>query len=71
VFLSLPYSCALCCDQLYKGERLQLVEIPHKWENYIRKKLRYSSGSLDHLKEVECNPHPLGRHNMEVGKCYT
>jgi hypothetical protein len=25
---------------------------------------------LDHLKEVECNPHPLGRHNMEVGKCY-
>jgi hypothetical protein len=34
VFLSLPYSCALCCDQLCKGERLQLVEIPHKRENY-------------------------------------
>jgi hypothetical protein len=34
VFLSLPYSYALCCDQLCKGERLQLVEIPHKRENY-------------------------------------
>jgi hypothetical protein len=22
------------------------------------------------LKGVECNPRPLGRHNMEVGKCY-
>jgi hypothetical protein len=38
VFLSLPYSCALCCDQLCKGERLQLVEIPHKWETSLRKK---------------------------------
>jgi hypothetical protein len=25
---------------------------------------------LDHLKVVECNPRPLGHHNMEVGKCY-
>jgi hypothetical protein len=33
VSLSLPYSCALCCDQPCKGERLQLVEIPHKREN--------------------------------------
>jgi hypothetical protein len=24
-------------------------------------------GSLD---RVECNPRPLGRHNVEVGKCY-
>jgi hypothetical protein len=22
------------------------------------------------LKGVECNPCPLGRHNVEVGKCY-
>jgi hypothetical protein len=36
----------------------------------IRKKSWYSSGSLDHLKGVECNPCPLGRHNVEVGKCY-
>jgi hypothetical protein len=25
---------------------------------------------LDHLKGFECNPRPLGRHNVEVGKCY-
>jgi hypothetical protein len=37
----------------------------------IRKKLLYSSGSFNHLKGVECNPHPLGRHNVEVCKCYT
>jgi hypothetical protein len=35
-----------------------------------RKRLWYSSCSLDHLKGVECNPRPLGHHNMEVGKCY-
>jgi hypothetical protein len=33
--------------------------------------LWYSSGSLDHLKGVECNPRPLGRHNVEVGECLT
>jgi hypothetical protein len=22
------------------------------------------------LERVECNPRPLGRHNVEVGKCY-
>jgi hypothetical protein len=26
---------------------------------------------LDRLKGVECNPRPLGRHNVEVGKCST
>jgi hypothetical protein len=31
----------------------------------------YSSGSLDHLKGVDYNPRPLGRHNVEVGKCST
>jgi hypothetical protein len=25
---------------------------------------------LDRLKGVECNPRPLGRHNVEVGKYY-
>jgi hypothetical protein len=37
----------------------------------IRKKTVYSSRSLDLLKGVECNPRPFGRHNVEVGKCYT
>jgi hypothetical protein len=66
--LLLCFHCDICC----KGERLQLVEIPHKREKEISKeKPRYSSWSLDHLKGVECNPCPLGRHNVEVGKCYT
>jgi hypothetical protein len=47
------------------------VEIPRKREGYSKdKRLWYSSRSLDHLKGVECNPRPLGRHNVEVGKCY-
>jgi hypothetical protein len=25
----------------------------------------YSSGSLDRLRGVDCNPRPLGRHNVE------
>jgi hypothetical protein len=49
-----------------KGERLQVVEIPRKRDIVKeRKTLWYSSGSLDHLKGVECNPRPLGRHNVE------
>jgi hypothetical protein len=49
-----------------KDERLQVVEIPRKWDIVKgRETLWYSSGSLDHLKGVECNPRPLGCHNME------
>jgi hypothetical protein len=71
VLLSHPYSCAFFFDQYCKGERLQLVEIPRKREEYSKYKRQwYSSRSLDHLKGVECNPRPLGRHNVEVGKCY-
>jgi hypothetical protein len=50
VFLSLSYSCALCCDQLRKGERLQLVEIPHKRENYYKEEtmvFKWITGSLE------------------------
>jgi hypothetical protein len=55
-----------------KGERLQVVEIPH--ERDIEKQSKtpwYSSGSLDRLRGVDCNPRPLGRHNVEVGKFCT
>jgi hypothetical protein len=48
------------------------VEIPR--ERDIEKKsktLWYSSGPLDRLRGVDCNPRPLGRHNVEVGKCCT
>jgi hypothetical protein len=49
-----------------KGERLQVVEIPR--ERDIEKQSKtpwYSSGSLDRLRGVDCNPRPLGRHNVE------
>jgi hypothetical protein len=64
--LTLCFHCDPCC----KGKRLQVVEIPRKRENTLRKIPWHSSLSLDHLKGVECNPRPLGRHNVEVGKCY-
>jgi hypothetical protein len=66
-----PLLLCFLCDLYCKGERLQLVEIPRKREEYSKeKRLWYSSCSSDHLKGVECNPRPLGRHNVEVGKCY-
>jgi hypothetical protein len=49
-----------------KGERLQVVEIPRKRDIVKGKEIPwYSSGSLDYLRGVDCNPHPLGRHNVE------
>jgi hypothetical protein len=71
-------SCVCCspnltlrflCDLYCKGERLQVVEIPRKRENTLKEKtmvFKLIIGSLD----LECNPRPLGRHNVEVGKCY-
>jgi hypothetical protein len=40
VFLSLPYSCGFYCDQYCKGERLQLVEIPHRRETSTKEEKR-------------------------------
>jgi hypothetical protein len=50
----------------YKGERLQVVETPRKRDIVKGKETPwYSSRSLDHLKGVERNPRPSGRHNVE------
>jgi hypothetical protein len=49
-----------------KGERLQVVEIPRKRDIVKESKTSwYSSGSLDRLRGVDCNPRPLGRHNVD------
>jgi hypothetical protein len=49
-----------------KGERLQVVEIPRKQDKVKGEETPwYSSGSLDHLRGVDCNHRPLGRHNVE------
>jgi hypothetical protein len=58
----------LRCDLYCKGERLQLVGIPRKREKNYKEESR--GIQVDHLKGVECNPRPLGRHNVEVGKCH-
>jgi hypothetical protein len=43
------------------------VEIPRDRDIVKQSKtLWYSSGSLDRLRGVDCNPRPLGRHNMEL-----
>jgi hypothetical protein len=56
----------LLCEHLCKGERLQVVEIPRKQDIVKQSKTPwYSSGSLDRLRVVDCNPRPLGRHNVE------
>jgi hypothetical protein len=39
------------CDQSCKGERLQLVEIPHKGNTCEKKESRGT-----HLRGIECNP---------------
>jgi hypothetical protein len=42
------------------------VEIPRKRDIVKQSKTPwYSSGSLDRLRGVDCNPRPLGRHNVE------
>jgi hypothetical protein len=59
----LPCSCVII---FCKGERLQVVEIPRKRDIVKGKEIPwYSSGSLDHLRGVDCNPRPLGHHNVE------
>jgi hypothetical protein len=46
------------------------VEIPRKWENTLKEKTVVFKLIIGSLERVECNPRPLGRHNVEVGKCY-
>jgi hypothetical protein len=58
------------CDLYCKGERLQIVEIPRKREDTLNEKTVIFKLIIGSLERVECNPRPLERHNVEVGKCY-
>jgi hypothetical protein len=61
-----PLLCASLRTSKCKGERLQVVEIPRERDKEKQSKTPwYSSGSLDRLRGVDCNPRPLGRHNVE------
>jgi hypothetical protein len=65
-----PYSCAFIVIFVVRVRDPNLWRFLTNGKRYKEEKLWYSSWSLDHLKGVECNPRPLGRHNVEVGKCY-
>jgi hypothetical protein len=62
--------CFLCDHNLVRARGSNLWRFLANGKNTQDNRLWYSSQSLDHLKGVECNPRPLGRHNVEVGKCY-
>jgi hypothetical protein len=62
--------CAFFMISIVRARGSKLWRFITNGKTLERKRLWYSSWSSDHLKGVECNPRPLGRHNMEVGKCY-
>jgi hypothetical protein len=67
-----PYSCAFTLIFVVRARDSNLWRfLANGKRDKQRRTPWYSSWSLDHLKGVECNPRPLGRHNVEVGKCYT
>jgi hypothetical protein len=65
-----PYSCVFFVINLVRARGSNLWRFLANGKRYKEEKSWYSSWSLDHLKGVECNPRPLIRHNVEVGKCY-
>jgi hypothetical protein len=62
--------CFLCDHNFVRARGSNLWRFLANGKNTQDKRPWYSSRSLDHLKGVECNPRPLGRHNVKVGKCY-
>jgi hypothetical protein len=59
VFLFPPLLLWFKCDQSCKGDRLQLVEIPHKGNTWEKEEnCGTQVWSLDHLRGIECNPLP-------------
>jgi hypothetical protein len=69
---SLPYSSAFTLIFVVRARDSNLWRfLANGKRDKQRRTPWYSSGSLDLLKGVECNPRPLGRHNVEVGKCCT
>jgi hypothetical protein len=67
---SQPHSCVFFVINLVRARGSNLWRFLANGKAYKEEKSWYSSWSLDHLKGVECNPRPLGCHNVEVGKCY-
>jgi hypothetical protein len=65
VLLFLPYSCGFIVINLVRVRGSNLWRFLTKGINLKKREPWYSSGSLDHLKGVECNRRPLGRHSVD------
>jgi hypothetical protein len=64
VLLSPPLLPYIFCDHHCKGERLKL------WK-FLANGRKTKKGKTVVFKLIKlCNPRPLGRHNVEVGKYY-
>jgi hypothetical protein len=64
--VSIPTSpCGFIVINLVRVRGSNLWRFLTKGINLRQREPWYSSGSLDHLKGVECNPRPLGCHNVD------
>jgi hypothetical protein len=60
----------LLCDLIIRARGSNFWRFLANGRKTIRKKVVVFKLIMDHLKGVECNPRPLGCHNVEVGKCH-
>jgi hypothetical protein len=70
VLLSLPYSCASLVMNIVRARGSNLWRFLANGKRTLKKKTMVFKLIIGSLEGVECNPRPLGRHNVEVGKCY-
>ena len=66
----LPYFCVSLVIIIVRARGSKLWRFLANGRKTIRKKVVVFKLIIDRLKGVECNPRPLGRHNVEVGKYY-
>jgi hypothetical protein len=67
---SLPYFCVSFVIITVRARDSNLWRFLANGRNTIRKKVMVFKLIIGSLERVEYNPRPLGRHNVEVGKCY-
>jgi hypothetical protein len=67
---SQPYSCAFFVINIVRVRGSNLWRFLANGKKTIRKKAVVFKLIIGSLEGVECNPRPLGCHNVEVGKCY-
>ena len=66
----LSYFCVSFVIIIVRARGSKLWRFLANGRKTIRKKVVVFKLIIGSLERVECNPRPLGRHNVEVGKCY-